>query len=350
VALGTVADVVKLDFVNRIFVHQGLLRIRAGKAHQGIQSLISIAKRQTKTLTPADLGFALAPRLNAVGRMDDMSLGIQGFLTDDAVTATAIMHQLDDFNQQRKAVETDMKQQASDLLEEIRLNGKQNALSGICLYNKNWHQGVVGILASRIKEQENRPVIAFAPTIDGEIKGSGRSIKGVHLRDVLAEIAMKNPKILHQFGGHAMAAGLNLKTDDYPAFALAFDATVKRHLHSVNLEQKIYSDGVLSEKHLTLEFAQQLQAIATWGQGFPEPVFHGTFEVIQCRIMGGHHLKLLLRRPRSEVMLEGIVFFVDQIESWQGVRQLKMAYTLGINDYRGELSLQLKGEYLEKII
>ena len=193
-------------------------------------------------------------------------------------------------------------------------------------------------------------MIAFAPSNDGEIKGSGRSIEGVHLRDVLAEVAMKQPNILSKFGGHAMAAGLSLKTADFPIFSSTFNQVVEQHLQSLNLAQKIYSDGELTEKYLTLDFARRLQTVATWGQGFLEPIFHGTFDVVQCRIVGDRHLKLSLRLPRSERLIESIVFFVEQIENWQGVRQLKMAYTLDINEYRGRSTLQLKGTYLEKII
>ncbi len=349
VALGTVADVVKLDVVNRIFVHQGLLRIRAGQSHAGIKALITVAKRNPKNLTPADLGFALAPRLNAAGRMDDMSLGIQGFLTDDESLAYSITQQLDQLNQQRKEVEAEMKQQATLLLDLYRPNEKHRLMSGICLYDKDWHQGVIGILASRIKEREHRPVIAFAPASEHEIKGSARSIEGVHIRDVLADIAIAHPKLLNKFGGHAMAAGLSLKIQDYPAFALAFDATVEKHLQGIDLQQKIHSEGQLSANYLTLEFTQILQAIATWGQGFPEPIFHGVFDVIQCRIVGGHHLKLVLRQLDADIAIDAIAFFVENTENWLGIRQIKAAYKLDINEYRGQRTLQLKVDYLEKI-
>ena len=349
VALGTVADVVKLDYVNRIFVHQGLLRMRSGKAHAGIRALIQIAKRNPATLTPSDLGFALAPRLNAAGRMDDMSIGIQGFLSDDIAFATDVAQQLDELNQARKEVESEMKQQASLLLEQMRPSEKQQTLSGVCLFDKNWHQGVIGILASRIKEQLHRPVIAFAPADNHEIKGSARSIEGVHIRDVLADIAAEHPQLLSKFGGHAMAAGLTLKMRDYPPFALAFDEIVSKHLENVDLQQKIYSDGELSENYLTLEFAETLQNIATWGQGFPEPVFHGVFDVIQCRIVGSRHLKLVLRQPFADLFIDGIAFFVDRPENWLGTRQINAAYKLDVNEYQGQRTLQLQIQYLEKI-
>lgn len=349
VALGTVADVVRLDAVNRILVHQGLLRIRSGQAHAGIKTLMLISKRNPKNLIPSDLGFSLAPRLNAAGRMDDMSLGIQGFLTDDEPFAYSMTQQLDQLNQQRKEVEAEMKQQATLLLEQCRPSEKHKLMSGICLYDEDWHQGVIGILASRIKEREHRPVIAFAPADKGEIKGSARSIEGVHIRDVLADIAAAHPKLLHKFGGHAMAAGLSLKTHDYPAFALAFDETVGKHLKGIDLQQKIYSDGELSANYLTLEFAQSLQEAATWGQGFSEPIFHGIFDVIQCRIVGGHHLKLVLRQPETDIFIDAIAFFVEHTENWLGIRQIIAAYKLDINEYRGQRTLQLKVDYLEKI-
>ncbi|NOQ35009.1 MAG: single-stranded-DNA-specific exonuclease RecJ [Methylococcaceae bacterium] len=349
VALGTVADVVRLDTVNRIFVYQGLLRMRSGRAHAGINALMQIAKRNPATLTPSDLGFALAPRLNAAGRMDDMSIGIQGFLSDDSAFSYNVAQQLDDFNQKRKEVEGEMKQQATLLLEELHPSDEHHTLSGVCLFDKDWHQGVIGILAARIKERLHRPVIAFAPADDGEIKGSARSIEGVHIRDVLADIAAAHPHLLEKFGGHAMAAGLSLHMRDYPAFALAFDEVVEKHLHGVDLQQKIDSDGELSAEYLNLEFAEHLQNAATWGQGFPEPIFHGVFDVIQCRIVGGHHLKLVLRQPFADLFIDGIAFFVDYPENWLGIRQINAAYKLDINEYRGERSLQLQVQYLEKI-
>lgn len=349
VALGTVADVVKLDHVNRILVHQGLKRMRAGRAHAGINALMQIAKRNPVNLTTSDLGFALAPRLNAAGRMDDMSIGIQGFLSDDPDFALNVARQLDEFNQARKEVESEMKQQATLLLEQMRPADKEQKLSGVCLFDRDWHQGVIGILASRIKEKLHRPVIAFAPAGDDEIKGSARSIEGVHIRDVLADIAAEHPQLLSKFGGHAMAAGLSLKMQDYPPFALAFDEMVEKHLQGVDLQQKIYSDGELAPEYLTLEFAKTLQDASVWGQGFPEPVFHGVFDVIQCRIVGGHHLKLVLRQPFADLFIDAIAFFVDYPENWLGTRQINAAYKLDVNEYQGQRSLQLQIQYLEKI-
>jgi single-stranded-DNA-specific exonuclease len=222
------------------------------------------------------------------------------------------------------------------------------------LYNKDWHQGVIGILAARMKDKLHRPVIAFAPVtqgaIDGEIKGSARSIHGLHIRDVLSDIATAHPKILSKFGGHAMAAGLTIMLHDYPAFVLAFNEIVTQRLNSVDLEQKILTDGELTEDELTLVTADVLQQAATWGQTFPEPLFHGVFDVIQVRIVGQRHLKFVLRQPKGHVLIDAIAFFVDQTEQWLGLRQIKAVYKLEANEYRGQRQVQLLISYVEKII
>ena len=349
VALGTVADVVALDQVNRILVHQGLLRIRSGHAHPGIKALIEIAGKQFSSIGSSDLGFAIGPRLNAAGRMDDMSLGIQCLLTDDEHLAKDIAEQLDELNRDRKDVEAQMKDQAMSLLNEMQAFDEKHLPAGVCLFEKYWHQGVIGILASRIKDRLHRPVVAFASADNGEIKGSARSIPGVHIRDVLSEIAAAHPQILSKFGGHAMAAGMSLQMHDYPVFALAFDEVVARHLNNVDLEQKIYSDGQLSEKEITLEFTEYLNNAATWGQEFPEPVFDGVFDVIQCRIVGQQHLKFVLRFPMSDKLIDAIAFFVEKPENWLGTRSIKSAYKLDVNEYRGNRSVQLMLQYIEKI-
>ena len=349
VALGTVADVVALDQVNRILVHQGLLRIRSGHAHLGIMALIEVAKKQYHSMTASDLGFALGPRLNAAGRMDDMSLGIHCLLTDDATVAKELAQQLDALNKERKDVEAQMKDQAMSLLKDMKVLDEKHLPAGICLFEKYWHQGVIGILASRIKDRLHRPVVAFASTDKGEIKGSARSIPGVHIRDVLCEIAAAHPQILSKFGGHAMAAGMSIKMHDYPVFALAFDEVVAQHLDKVDLEQKVYSDGQLSDKDITLAFTEQLNNAATWGQEFPEPMFDGVFDVVQCRVVGKQHLKFVLRFPMSEQLIDAIGFFVDKAEYWLGVRSIKAAYKLDVNEYRGNRNVQLMLQYFEKI-
>jgi len=350
VALGTVADVVPLDHINRVLVHQGLLRIRTGRSHPGINALIEVAGKNPAAIFASDLGFALGPRLNAAGRMDDMSLGIQCLLTEDPALAKTMALQLDELNNDRREVEGQMKNEAMALLSEMKKLDERHTPAGVCLFDANWHQGVIGILASRIKDQLHRPVIAFAPAGKDEIKGSARSIPGVHIRDVLSDIAALHPKLLSKFGGHAMAAGMSLKMHDYPPFALAFDEMVRKRLATIDLEQKIYSDGELTENEMTIEFADMLQNAGTWGQEFPEPVFDGVFDVIQARIVGQRHLKLVLRKPLGELLIDAIAFYVDKPENWLGLRHIKAAYKLDINEFRGNRSVQFIVQYLEKIL
>lgn len=349
VALGTVADVVALDQVNRVLVHQGLLRIRSGHAHPGILALIEQAGKQYQSISSSDIGFALGPRINAAGRMDDMSLGIQCLLTDDLVLAKEMAEQLDELNKDRKDIEAQMKNEAMSLLKDMQMLQEHHLAAGVCLFDKYWHQGVIGILASRIKDRLHRPVVAFASADNGEIKGSARSIPGVHIRDVLSEIAVAHPQVLTKFGGHAMAAGMSIKMHDYPVFALAFDEVVARHLDKVDLEQKVFSDGKLTENDITIEFTQQLSDAGTWGQEFPEPVFDGVFDVIQVRIVGQQHLKFVLRFPMGDLLIDAICFFVDKPENWLGTRSIKAAYKLDINEFRGSRSVQLMLQYIEKI-
>jgi single-stranded-DNA-specific exonuclease len=349
VALGTVADVVALEQSNRILVYQGLLRIRTGRCHPGLTALVEVSGKNPQTITAADLGFSLGPRLNAAGRMDDMSLGIQCLLSDDPALAKDISLQLDELNNDRREVEAVMKHEAQTYLSEMKALDEHHLPAGVCLFDANWHQGVIGILASRIKDQVHRPVIAFAPAGKDLIKGSARSIPGVHIRDVLSDIAAAHPKLLSKFGGHAMAAGLSLKMHDYPPFALAFDEMVSKRLASVDLEQKILSDGELAEQEMTIEIADLLQNSATWGQEFPEPLFDGVFDVIQSRIVGQRHLKLVLRKPVGDLVIDAIAFFVDRPEHWLGLRQIKAVYKLDINEFRGNRTVQFIVQYFEKI-
>lgn len=348
VALGTVADVVELDRVNRALVHQGLLRIRMGKAHPGILALAEVAGRKASALQTADLGFALGPRLNAAGRLDDMSLGIECLLCDDPDKARQMALQLDELNSGRKEIEELMKHEAMQLLQEMRALDERHLPAGVCLFDPNWHQGVIGILASRIKDRLHRPVIAFAPAGKDQIKGSARSIPGVHIRDVLSDIAAAHPQLLSKFGGHAMAAGMSIALHDYPPFALAFDEMVQKRLATVDLEQKILSDGELGEDEMTVEFAELLQGAATWGQGFPEPIFHGVFDVVQASIVGRKHLKLVLKSSGG-VLIDAIAFFIDKPEQWLGLRRCRAAYKLDINEFRGNRNVQLIVQYLEKM-
>ena len=349
VALGTVADVVSLEQTNRALVHQGILRIRNGQCHAGLKALIEVAGKNPQTLVATDLGFSIGPRLNAAGRMDDMALGIKCLLTDDERLAKTIAVKLDGFNNDRKEVEATMKQEAMLLINDMKMLDKSHLPAGVCIYDASWHQGVIGILASRIKDQIHRPVIAFAPAGDDLIKGSARSIVGIHVRDVLSDIAAAYPKLLSKFGGHAMAAGLTISMHDYPTFALAFDEMVTKRLAGVDLEQKILTDGELTEAETTIEVAELLQNAATWGQDFPEPVFDGVFDVIQVRIVGQRHLKFVLRMPGAHAMIDAIAFFADKPEHWLGLRQIKAAYKLDINEFRGNRTVQIIVHYFEKM-
>ncbi|PJE80406.1 Single-stranded-DNA-specific exonuclease RecJ [invertebrate metagenome] len=356
VALGTVADVVSLDNNNRILVSQGLARIRAGYCRPGISALIHIANRHQKQLTTADLGFALGPRLNAAGRLDDMSLGITLLLTNDPSEAHALAQQLDELNQDRKSIEQSMQAEALSVLKNIPLNQHHELPWGISLYNRDWHQGVIGILASRIKEQFNRPVVAFADAdndhvpnnSDQEIKGSARSISGLHIRDTLADIHSHHPDLIIKFGGHAMAAGLTLKKQDLPLFETSFNQAVKKRLSADDLKPVLLTDGLLKSSEITLERAHQLQTCAPWGQNFPEPCFDGCFHIVQQRLVGKKHLKLVLQAPDSSQLIDAIAFNIDT-DIWPSpaVTALEAVYTLSVNEYRGEKNIQLIINYLK---
>lgn len=341
VALGTVADVVALEHNNRTLVHQGLLRIRAGQARPGILALLEVAGRRREQLLAADLGFAIAPRLNAAGRLEDMSIGIECLLCDDPQQAQEIAQMLNDLNIERRGIEREMQQQALDILADLPLSEPEMPW-GVCLFDPSWHQGVVGILASRIKERLHRPVIAFAPGEGNEVKGSARSIPGFHVRDGLDAIAARHPGLLRKFGGHAMAAGLSLAREDLDAFCQAFDQEVRTRLSSQDLQRILMTDGALVEADLTLELAALLQDAGPWGHQFPEPVFDGKFKVLQQRIVGYRHLKLVVMPVGGSLAVDAIAFNVDA-ELWpdESVQQVQMVYRLSRNEFRGQVSLQL---------
>ena len=347
VALGTVADVVALDHVNRILVHQGLQRIRSGNARPGIVALLEVAGRKPAGVVAADLGFAVGPRLNAAGRLEDMAQGIECLLCEDMAAARTMATQLDQLNRDRREIEDQMKLDAFAILAKLETAKQAKDLAGICLFDASWHQGVIGILASRIKDKLHRPVIAFAPAGNREVKGSARSIPGVHIRDVLSAIATAHPHLLTRFGGHAMAAGLSLDEENYPEFAKRFDDEVKKHLEGMDLAHAIHSDGELNADELRLESAEMLQQAGPWGQGFPEPMFDGEFEVVQARIVGEKHLKLVLKTPDQKRMIDGIAFFVEDPESWLGCRRIKLAYKLDVNEFRDNRTVQMRIEYME---
>jgi single-stranded-DNA-specific exonuclease len=348
VALGTVADVVPLDRNNRILVQQGLARIRAGACVPGIRALIEVAGRNPARLVASDLGFALGPRLNAAGRLEDMSLGIECLLTDDPLHARRMAEQLDALNRERREIEAEMKAQALEGVERLQLD--QDGLPyGLCLFDPGWHQGVIGILASRVKEQVHRPVIAFAETSAEEIKGSARSVPGLHIRDTLDAVAARCPGLISKFGGHAMAAGLSLPRRHFDTFAAAFDQEVRRHLSEDDLEGVLYTDGELSAADFSLELAELLRNAGPWGQAFPEPLFDGEFQVLGQRIVGNHHLKLNVRPQGGKAALEAIAFHqADRAAGLQG-RGVRMAYRLDANEFRGLRSLQLVVDYLEPL-
>jgi len=347
VALGTVADVVPLDRVNRILVHQGLQRIRQGQARPGIAALLEVAGRKPAATVASDLGFTVGPRLNAAGRLEDMGLGIECLLSEQPEAARAMATQLDQLNRDRREIEDQMKLDAFAILENLDSTERARTQAGVCLFDASWHQGVIGILASRVKDRLHRPVIAFAPAGKSEIKGSARSIPGVHIRDVLSDIAAAYPGLLARFGGHAMAAGLSLERDAYHAFAKVFDVEVGKRLEGMDLAHTVHSDGELEAEELRLECAELLQQGGPWGQGFPEPLFDGEFEVVQSRIVGEKHLKLVLRTPDQLRMIDGIAFFVDHPESWLGQRRLRLAYRLDVNEFRDHRTVQLRIEYME---
>jgi single-stranded-DNA-specific exonuclease len=330
VALGTVADVVKLDDNNRILVHQGLQRIRAGRACPGIMALLRIARRPAAQASSYELGFIVGPRLNAAGRLEDMGLGIRCLLTDDANEASEIAAKLDALNQERRSIEADMQDTALATLESFDPAESYS----LALFNEDWHQGVIGILASRLKDKFHRPVIAFARAQTGELKGSGRSISGLHLRDALDLVSKRQPDLILKFGGHAMAAGLSIPEGALDAFRIAFEAVVQEMLDSEALVRSIATDGALDAQEFSLGIARELQA-QVWGQGFPEPLFEGEFRVQTQRIVAEKHLKLKL--ASSAGSFDAIRFF----HADAAPDTVHAVYSLSINEYNGSETLQL---------
>lgn len=341
VALGSVADVVPLDANNRILVHQGLMRIRAGRTRPGLKALLEVAGRQPGKVASSDLGFILGPRLNAAGRLDDMSIGIELLLCEDPQLAQEYAQQLDDFNKDRKSIEQGMQREALKQLKELP---EDNLPFGLCLFDPEWHQGVIGILASRLKEKYHRPALAFADdgSGNGMLKGSARSVPGLHIRDALDAVATRHPGLITKFGGHAMAAGLSLPQAHYETFAAAFDAEVRRHLQADDLSGRLQTDGCLAPTEFQLGLAQALRQAGPWGQQFPEPLFHGTFEILSQRLLKERHLKLTLRSEQGGPELDGIAFNIDR-DTWPdpNIRWAELAYRLDVNEFRGNESVQL---------
>jgi single-stranded-DNA-specific exonuclease len=349
VALGTVADVVTLDDNNRILVHQGLQRIRSEKCRPGIQAMIEVAGKDKRKMVSTDLGFVLGPRLNAAGRLDDMSMGIECLLTEDPARARQIAVQLDSLNRERREIEGSMQQEAVKALDGLELS-QDNMPHGLVLYQADYHQGVIGILAGRIKDKYFRPTIAFAHQDDDNLKGSARSIPGLHIRDLLEELNSRYPDIIGKFGGHAMAAGLSLPLSKLAAFTQLFDQLAEESLQGKSLTGALTSDGELSDQELTLYFAQILKDAGPWGQGFPEPLFDGEFELMDQRIVGQKHLKMMVKHS-SGILLDAIAFNVDT-NTWpdKNIKRVNLAYKLDINEFRNRVSLQLMVEGLAPLV
>ncbi|MBK5375840.1 single-stranded-DNA-specific exonuclease RecJ [Pseudomonas sp. TH08] len=345
VALGSVADVVPLDANNRILVHQGLERIRAGRARPGIKAILEVAKRDATRITSTDLGFIVGPRLNAAGRLDDMSLGIECLLTADANLAREMAAQLDGMNQDRKSIEQGMQREALAQLKDLPV---ESMPFGLCLFDAEWHQGVIGILASRMKERYFRPTIAFADAGDGLLKGSGRSVQGFHIRDALSVVAAQHPHLIAKYGGHAMAAGLTLPQENFALFAEAFDAEVRRQLREEDLTGRLLTDGTLAVEEFHLELARALRHAGPWGQHFPEPLFHGVFQLVEQRVVGERHLKVVLKSECGSVKLDGIAFGIDR-DIWPNptIQWVELAYKLDVNEFRGNETVQLMIAHIE---
>jgi len=350
VALGTVADLVPLDHNNRILVHQGLRRIRAGRCTPGVRALLEAAGRRIENVVAADLGFHAGPRLNAAGRLDDMSIGIRCLLTDDPAEAGRLASQLSQLNQDRRELEARMQQEARASLEQLTVDATSLPL-GLCLHEPGWHQGVVGLVASRIKDRVHRPVVAFAGAEEGLLKGSARSVAGVHIRDALAAVATRHPNAIVKFGGHAMAAGLTLRAAHYDEFAAAFAAEVERWMSPEDARGVVYSDGELDPAEFRLDTAHLLREAGPWGQAFPEPVFDGHFEVISCRVLAQRHLKLALRPPGGpSPACDAIAFgYFDDGGAVPFERHdvVRAAFRLDVNEYGGSARLQLLLEQVE---
>lgn len=348
VALGTVADLVRLDRNNRILVSHGLGRIRRGRAVPGVIALLEAGGRVPGRVTTADLGFAAGPRLNAAGRLDDMSIGIECLLTDDIAEARRLAGALDGLNRERREIEVRMQSEALEALANLDLDAEPLPI-GLCLFDESWHQGVVGLLASRVKDRYHRPVVAFAPAEAGSdtLKGSARSVPGLHIRDALEAVSTRHPNLIERFGGHAMAAGLSLERRQFDAFSVAFDAEARLQLAPAQLEGAIHSDGELAACDLNLELAALLRDAAPWGQGFAEPSFDGEFHVQASRIVGERHLKLRLRTLDGDTEIDGIAF--NQANAGVKDDVIHAVYRLDVNEYRGTLTPQIVIEYMQHL-
>lgn len=336
-ALATIADVVPLTYNNRILVDQGLARMRAGHTRPGINALFQVAKRDRALASSQDMGFSIAPRLNAAGRLDDMTIGIECLLAQDVAKAYELAELLDSINLERRLIQQNDKQQADQTLQECQLSDDKMS---ICLFSEAWHQGVVGLVASGLKELHHKPAIIFAKVDDDTLKGSARSIEGLHIKHLLDGIAADHPDVLSKYGGHAMAAGMTLKSTDFDVFSEAFESAVNAELSVEQLQPILWSDGELSDAELELSFAKELEQAGPWGNGFPQPLFDGEFIFVGQSVVGQKHLRLSLQHAESLQQVSCIAFFQEKLESSTGER-LSIVYELNVNRFRGTEKMQL---------
>lgn len=346
VALGTVADLVKLEYNNRILVDQGIKRIRSGQCRPGIIALMEVAGRNFHSVVASDLGFAVAPRLNAAGRLEDISLGIECLLCDEGQTARIYAAQLDEINQQRRSLEQEMQNQAihivNKLEEQHTSSNEHQDIAGLCLFDPGWHQGITGLVASRIKDRTGKPVIAFAEAAENNLTGSARSVSGLHIRDLLEEINTSHSGLIEKFGGHAMAAGLTLNRDHLDEFKHAFENAVSRHFVKIGRSTELVTDGVLSTMDIEINLAEEIRAIAPWGQGFPIPLFEGRFTVLESRLVGEIHLKMTLLCEQTGKQFDAIAFrAISRNDPAPVLDQADIIFQLDINEFRGKRKLQL---------
>ncbi|MCH8491758.1 MAG: single-stranded-DNA-specific exonuclease RecJ [Idiomarina sp.] len=347
VALGTVADVVPLDYNNRILVRQGLARIREQRCRPGILALLAVGRREAQQITATDLGFIVGPRINAAGRLDDIQQGIECLLAQDYPRAQMIALRLDELNQQRRSIETDMQAEAQQCIARLQLN-EQSLPPILTVYDENFHQGVIGIVAGRLKEQFYRPTMVFAKGEDGCFKGSCRSVQGVHIRDLLEQVAAEAPEVISKFGGHAMAAGLSVPEQHWEAFNQALQSVAARWVPQEVLARVVWSDGELAAHEFNLDVATALQHGGPWGQGFPQPLFDGEFTILQERWLKDVHLKLVLQPHGSRETFDAIAFNVPRAGwQWHSPGSARMVYRLDINEFRGQRNVQLLIEHVE---
>ena len=345
VAIGTMADMVKLDRSNRILIDQGLARIRAGLCRPGVRALCQVAKVPHDAVTAGHLAYQIAPRLNAAGRLDDMRVGVRCLVSESAEEALALADTLNELNLERRAIGARMDSEALEDLNAETLVDSQAAPPVVCLFRENWHEGLVGLVASRIKERFHRPAFAFAPNDSGTLKGSGRSVRGFHLRDALVDVDAANPGLIARFGGHAMAAGLTLRRDGFAEFRDAIEAVGRRRLEPEHLADKVFTDGELDARDITLEVAELLRDAGPWGQGFPEPLFEGKFRLIGQRLVGGAHLRMRVAPEGGRKPVNAIAFKQGP-GNWGPGDRLWLAYRLDVNEYHMDPEVQLVVEHI----